>query len=471
MCLLILMPDGKTSTLESLEIAAKNNPDGFGYAISTGTKILTGQSMDFDALVTEFLDVRALNQGPALFHLRIATHGAVDLTNCHPFYLGGDNQTVMAHNGMMTLPMEKSDTRSDSHVFAKHYMPAIGGITALDDEGYFVKLEKKFSGNKIAFLSVNDEAKYAWYILNAEEGDWEKDGIWYSNNSHEKSRYTYAYSDWKPKNFTEYSGMPGGWDDGDYAAKSAPLTPADSRFDAYDDEATDDYHHYSHSSWTARDYELAKIHGDTFVWDMKEDDAEWRRLNAAELARHAIAQGVLPLDTVDIEARWRDTVAVATAAQAATAAKYADWDNDAFLAEKEDDLYVEYGDYDGCLTKEDMQTTHWFARNMPSGMVEITCYASGCCNCEDVEADEAAYYTHCAECTACLQCNQTVGCNCWDDWWDMRWNKQEMDEYNNGFGTAVYETKEAKQARLDKEMIQIEANQLGYLAITEGKTK
>ncbi|MGW5105951.1 hypothetical protein [Nocardia sp. NPDC004123] len=36
-----------------------------------------------------------------MFHSRFATHGFITNQNCHPFAIGGDERTVMAHNGVL----------------------------------------------------------------------------------------------------------------------------------------------------------------------------------------------------------------------------------------------------------------------------------------------------------------------------------------------------------------------------------
>jgi len=207
MCLLLLMPDTVTADLAKLKIAAENNPDGFGFAISTGTKIITGQHMDFDVLANQFLEQRAIHTGPAIFHLRIATHGALNTDNCHPFFLGKDPDTVMAHNGILSITQHATDRRSDSKAFAEDIMPTMGGVASLDDDEEFKKLSKWATGSKIAFLTVNPDADYDWYIVNEKDGHWGEDQVWWSNNS-----YKFSPPAWSGKSYgsSAYLGTYGG---------------------------------------------------------------------------------------------------------------------------------------------------------------------------------------------------------------------------------------------------------------------
>lgn len=228
MCLLTLIPDYVTPDMERFRIAAKSNPDGFGFAISTGKKLHIVRSMDFEEVANKFVDARKTMQGPAIFHFRWTTHGTNTVDNCHPFLIGGDNKTVLGHNGILPVKMEKNELRSDTRVFAEDIMPAIGGITSLDDNDYFKQMADWAKGSKVAFLTVNDDAKYDWYILNEKDGHWDSD-VWWSNSSYKQA----------PIRYTRHTGMyGGGWNDWDYGYKSTSYASSwDSASTIYDDEA------------------------------------------------------------------------------------------------------------------------------------------------------------------------------------------------------------------------------------------
>ena len=231
MCLLPLTPDYVTPDMERFRIAAKSNPDGFGFAISTGKKLHIVRSMDFEEVANKFVDARKTMQGPAIFHFRWTTHGTNTVDNCHPFLLGGDKDTVLGHNGILPVNMEKNELRSDTRVFAEDIMPAIGGIPSLDDSDYFNKMAEWAKGSKLAFLTVNDDAKYDWYIVNEKDGHWDSD-VWWSNSSYKQA----------PIRYSRYTGMyGGGWNDWDYGYNSKYASSYASSWEnastIYDDEA------------------------------------------------------------------------------------------------------------------------------------------------------------------------------------------------------------------------------------------
>jgi len=239
MCLLTFIPDYVSPDLDRFKIAATANPDGFGFAISTGKKIVTYHSMDFDEVANKFIDLRPTHNGPAIFHFRWATHGSETVANCHPFFLGKDSQSVVGHNGVLPVAIPKGDVRSDTKVFAEDIMPSVGGITSLDNDEYYKKLEAWSTGSKLVFLTVNEDAKQDWYILNEKAGHWDKD-MWWSNYSYEKTIY---------KTYTSPtaggSGSLWGYDDWDYGYSRTSYTSSWSKSpsselhipsDSYDDE-------------------------------------------------------------------------------------------------------------------------------------------------------------------------------------------------------------------------------------------
>jgi predicted glutamine amidotransferase len=93
---------------DALLTGALVNADGHGFAIVAGRRLdrlIVQRGLDGEAVIDAFIAARLQHpQGPALFHSRLATHGDTTLDNCHPFTLGGDTRTVLAHNGV--LPAE-----------------------------------------------------------------------------------------------------------------------------------------------------------------------------------------------------------------------------------------------------------------------------------------------------------------------------------------------------------------------------
>lgn len=209
MCLLVYMNPKSTVERSALDVAAVNNPDGFGWAIQTREEIFVGHSMKYEEAADSFYEKRAEHpEGRALFHLRIATHGTVTIDNCHPFWVGPDKQTIMAHNGI--LPIASSNGRCDSKVFAEDWLHQLGLPEMLDDDAAFADLENFCRGSKLVILSNDERLKYWSYIVNEGDGDWLKDkegnetGVWMSNDS-----WTYVWQ-WSGQSYHGW-----GWNDAD----------------------------------------------------------------------------------------------------------------------------------------------------------------------------------------------------------------------------------------------------------------
>ena len=246
MCLLTFMPKGLTISYEKARRSATNNPDGFGFAIHTGDDILTDHDMNFEHLWTRFTNARKVQDGAAMFHFRIATHGTVNSDNCHPFYVGEDTQSVLGHNGMLPIAVPVGESRSDTRLFAEIVLPHCGGVERLDDKEFFKELEEWSSGSKLVIMTVNPATKYDYYIVNEQDGHWGKDdGVWYSNHSY--IAYTYpAYSRY------EYGSM---YDTGGWSAKTTstnvPSALADSNYElAFADDDDDDALVRNDFSWS-----------------------------------------------------------------------------------------------------------------------------------------------------------------------------------------------------------------------------
>lgn len=183
MCILTFFKPGIMPIDDHLWNGAYQNPDGHGWAIVAGDKILTGHAMDPDAAIESFVKARTAHpESYALFHSRWATHGTVGETNCHPFKVGRDPRTVLAHNGVLDSAFQpvKGDERSDTAILAD-WFPHMHAINRLDSR----RARRRFrhmlgSYNKIAILTVDPQYRKNGYLINEEAGQYHE-GIWYSN--------------------------------------------------------------------------------------------------------------------------------------------------------------------------------------------------------------------------------------------------------------------------------------------------
>lgn len=205
MCLLMVTM-GQLPERKHLVNASENNPDGYGYAVNHGDRIVTGRSMNYEKLIDRFYAEMQKSKNPiGMFHARYTTHGTTMLENNHPFRVDNRKDLILAHNGMLPITPRVGDDRSDTRIFAEDVLGAIG-VEELDNKDTFSRLEHFAQGNKIAILSTAPELRDSVYILNEHLGHWTGD-IWWSNSGYQTSYYSNSY---KTKYPTGYYGS--GWD-------------------------------------------------------------------------------------------------------------------------------------------------------------------------------------------------------------------------------------------------------------------
>jgi glutamine amidotransferase len=184
--MLCVIPPNTIPSRDKLENSALNNPHGFGYAIAVPkeARIHTFRTMNADECINKFYEDRArYADGYAIWHARYATHGSTTLDNCHPFQVGKDEQTYLAHNGIINVIENPQEKRSDTRIFAEDLLPAIGGVRSLDNPQVWNMLEDFTTGSKVAVLTVNPKAKHQLYLLHEEKGLTDTDKVWWSNNT------------------------------------------------------------------------------------------------------------------------------------------------------------------------------------------------------------------------------------------------------------------------------------------------
>lgn len=211
MCMLCVIPPNTIPSRDKLENSALNNPDGFGFAIviPEENRIHVERTMNADESINNFLALREKYQtGYAMWHARLATHGTTDVSNCHPFMVG-DEQTYLAHNGVLGVLYDtKTDTRSDTRIFAEDVIAKMG-VSALDNEQIWNVLEDFTQGSKVCILTLDKRAKHQMYLFHQDSGTIDESGVWWSNDSCNIG-YTRWYSS---KNYTWFGDE---YDDYDY---------------------------------------------------------------------------------------------------------------------------------------------------------------------------------------------------------------------------------------------------------------
>lgn len=197
MCMLCVIPPNVLPSRDKLMYSAINNPDGFGYAIviSSEKRILVEHTLDPDEAVNRFLELRGKYPDDyAMWHARFATHGLISLANCHPFRVV-DEQTVVAHNGILPIDISAGDSRSDTRIFTEEVLSKMGGVVALDNPHMYNMIEEYTAGSKLCVLTVDPRAEYQMYLLHADKGAEDDSKVWWSNDS---CNADYGYARWTP---------------------------------------------------------------------------------------------------------------------------------------------------------------------------------------------------------------------------------------------------------------------------------
>ena len=219
MCIAILKPKGVEISKKTLMNCALANKDGIGFAYTDGKNIYINKYMDFESFYNDFEKVKDIST--MLIHFRIATHGKVEVKNCHPFKL--NDRMALIHNGIISGYGDK-ETKTDTQDFIDK---VIGNIShkMWKNPSYRELVGKAIGYSKLCILDVTGD----YYIINEDKGKW-VDGIWYSNDS---------YKDKEEPVYTQY---------GSSGYKQGGL------WDMYGEESYDDWYKRRYG----KDYPLSK---------------------------------------------------------------------------------------------------------------------------------------------------------------------------------------------------------------------
>lgn len=190
MCLIISSPTGKLAPYNDMYYGFENNPDGWGVAWATGSKVKVKKGFFFEELSDMLHEFEGY---PYVLHFRWATHGGNGTDNLHPFKI--HKKLYMAHNGVLNVKIENKGM-SDTWHLAQQMKPIIyQDRDALQDLGFIEELGNYIgASNKLAFIDAHGRIA----VVNREQGE-DKDGLWYSNDhSCEPPMGTWKYTN---KNF------------------------------------------------------------------------------------------------------------------------------------------------------------------------------------------------------------------------------------------------------------------------------
>lgn len=178
MCIAIVKPKDKVIPKEILKTCCENNPDGMGFAFCKDNNIYIRKYLkDFEKFYKEYSKVETTS--PMLIHFRIATHGGVNIENCHPFVL--NSRMALIHNGIISGYGDK-EKKSDTRDFIDR---VIGNISHKQWKNASFR---ELVGNAIGYSKFGIlDTQGNLYIINENKGYW-TDGVWYSNKSYEPKK-------------------------------------------------------------------------------------------------------------------------------------------------------------------------------------------------------------------------------------------------------------------------------------------
>ena len=155
MCVICYIPSGvQTPSNEIIKAMHRANPHGCG--MWTPTDCYKGMSVE---MLLRHLKKRDSNT-PCLLHFRLATHGSIKKTNCHPFH-DAATDTWFMHNGILSIPPRGDMTDSET-AFREILAPEIQAHGLLSDNVRYA-VRNIIGGSRFAFMQGEDVLLYGQY--------------------------------------------------------------------------------------------------------------------------------------------------------------------------------------------------------------------------------------------------------------------------------------------------------------------
>jgi predicted glutamine amidotransferase len=223
MCIIIAKKRGveynKKELEEAIKVAKIHNSHGAGFAYKRGDSeeiyLSKGYLYYYDLMLDKLDALNIQQEDELIVHLRFATSGLVDDSNCHPFIVSSDleevletetvtNKLVMAHNGTFYDYSYKDDDNSDTVNFILEFASIPNAINSLKvlkniDKNLPYKI---LDGNRLCFMHPGKERMVLfgdWNKLNKEDA-----GFVYSNYYHMFPDSHRAYGGKSPHNKKAY---------------------------------------------------------------------------------------------------------------------------------------------------------------------------------------------------------------------------------------------------------------------------
>ena len=176
MCVIIIKPAGvKMPDASIIEAAHNANPHGCGFV----TPNLNYRGLNFTTFKRKLSQVKESEH--CIIHFRLATHGSIKQSNCHPFNHGG---IWFAHNGILNI-RPKGDMTDSETALQDILYPAIVA-NGFGSKGMSRAVNSIIGSSKFAFLNKGKMIIYGDFINPG-------DGCYYSNMRFANPAYSMQY--------------------------------------------------------------------------------------------------------------------------------------------------------------------------------------------------------------------------------------------------------------------------------------
>lgn len=163
MCLLITQTSkAETLTDDYIEDFYWYNSDGIGVMYAEGSDLVVKKALpkNSDECI-EFWRTNVDGKDCAI-HLRMRTHGPVDIDNCHP-YLILPGMWLM-HNGILPIGNDADKSKSDTwHYINVFLRPLLAKDPSLAFDDAFIEVISKHIGSSNKFVIMDDKGNLAHY--------------------------------------------------------------------------------------------------------------------------------------------------------------------------------------------------------------------------------------------------------------------------------------------------------------------
>lgn len=152
MCVLIIKPQGvKMPSQKILTACTQANPHGFG--IATPNSIF--KTLNSKEFLNECKNIS--KEVPAILHCRLATHGSIKVSNCHPFI---KDNWIFAHNGILNTVYCLPDKTDSESAFLQIFLPLIKANGIENENTKAVINAVKGFSSKFAFMDKTTSKIY-----------------------------------------------------------------------------------------------------------------------------------------------------------------------------------------------------------------------------------------------------------------------------------------------------------------------